>query len=46
MTDSFTGRYIFLSNFYYTKILFGNMTWETAEHLFQAYKTQIQKEKI
>jgi ribA/ribD-fused uncharacterized protein len=37
--DLFTGRYAFLSNFYPSKIRLDGVVYPTAEHAFQAYKT-------
>lgn len=37
----FTGRYRFLSNFYYVQIEWGGVTWLSAEHLYQARKTDV-----
>jgi ribA/ribD-fused uncharacterized protein len=37
--DKFSGRYSFLSNFYWHKFKYDGMTYRTAEHAFQAQKT-------
>jgi ribA/ribD-fused uncharacterized protein len=39
MITSFTGDYKFLSNFFYAQIEYGNHTWLTSEHLYQAMKS-------
>lgn len=41
----FTGEYKFLSNFYYAKVVYDEMLFETAEHAFQAAKTNIPRLK-
>lgn len=37
--NSFTGKYAFLSNFHYSPITFEKIEYPTAEHAFQAAKT-------
>lgn len=37
--DKFDGEYSFLSNFHYSPITLGGITYPTVEHAFQAYKT-------
>jgi hypothetical protein len=39
MIDNFRGEYFFLSNFYPCKIIYGNITYRSVEHAFQAAKT-------
>lgn len=39
MIRSFTGEYHFLSNFYPLPLEYGGITYPTAEHAFQAYKS-------
>lgn len=41
MIDSFKGKYAFLSNFYPCAIEHEGRIWKTAEHAFQAAKTQL-----
>lgn len=38
MINNFRGEYAFLSNFWFTPILFGGKSYRTAEHAFQAAK--------
>lgn len=45
MIASFKGPYAFLSNFYPSPILYGRIVYPTAEHLFQALKTEDDKER-
>lgn len=40
MIDSFRGKYRFLSNFYPAPLIWASMKWPTAEHAYQAAKTQ------
>jgi ribA/ribD-fused uncharacterized protein len=37
--DSFTGKYFFLSNFFYSPITYLGLVFSTGEHLFQWFKT-------
>lgn len=46
MIDSFSGQWSFLSNFYRSPISFDGLTYPTAEHAFQAAKTDNRAEKI
>lgn len=46
MVRSFTGRYHFLSNFYSCEIVYKRRVWPTAEHLFQALKTESQMSRM
>lgn len=39
LIDKFDGEYAFLSNFYYSPITIGDITYPTVEHYFQAMKT-------
>lgn len=39
MIDSFSGQWSFLSNFYRSPVSFDGLTYPTAEHAFQAAKT-------
>lgn len=39
MIDRFTGKYEFLSNFYYSPMVLDFIAYPTAEHAFQAEKT-------
>lgn len=44
--SSFDGRYAFLSNFYPATVFYENRKYPSAEHAFQAAKTQIYEEMI
>ena len=37
--NNFSGRYDYLSNFYYATFVLNGITWPTVEHYFQAMKT-------
>jgi len=37
--DSFSGKYEFLSNFYYSPIVLDNIEYPTVEHAYQCQKT-------
>lgn len=41
MIDSFSGKYEFLSNFYLHPIMWDGLIWPSAEHLYQALKTEV-----
>lgn len=43
--DTFTGKYYFLSNFYFCPIEIDGIKYPTVEHAFQAAKTYIVREK-
>jgi len=45
MIDSFSGEYEFLSNFYPCEVRYGDNTYPTAEHAFQASKTLDEAER-
>lgn len=40
MIDNFSGKYFFLSNFFYFPFIWNNKEWKTIEHAFQAAKTK------
>jgi len=45
MINKFRGKYSFLSNFYNSPLEFEGRTYKTAEHAFQAAKTDLEHEK-
>lgn len=45
MITSFSGKYDFLSNFFYSPIKYNGEEWPTAEHLFQGLKTTDPEER-
>lgn len=44
--DNFSGEYSFLSNFYYSPITYGHLTYPTSEHAFQAAKTEDKADEL
>jgi ribA/ribD-fused uncharacterized protein len=43
--ETFRGEHVFLSNFYFSFVLYNDIVWKTAEHAYQASKTLDPKEK-
>lgn len=46
MIEKFSKEYSFLSNFYYSVILFNGIAYQTVEHAFQAIKTLDVKKRM
>lgn len=45
MIDSFTGKYRFLSNFYLCRVRYMSISYRSAEHAYQASKTNKRSER-